>query len=446
MQKSILFIALCYLSVHCSVLAQSTEIRPGIVLPQMTTAQRTSIASPANGMLVFDTNTQSYWFRQSGNWVNLSASGSSFWQQTGTLGNEIKNTNTGGFWSATPTTVTTDPGVIYPPTSGGGTRLFWMPAKGAFRAGTVSGSFWDAGNIGLLSFATGYNTTASGEASTALGSYTTASGNSSVALGLYTRANGDYSTASGRLTTASGEASTALGVGATASSEASMALGYGTKANGYCSVALGYYTTASGEASTALGYLARALHKRSIVIAGHSDELYTDSQVDNEMMMRFHTFRFWTQNTGKSVYFDGNGGVTATGPYTNVSDARLKQNIVPLNQSLQILSQLNGYHYTWKQDKTLPELQTGVLAQEVQAIFPELVHSDKQGTLSVNYTGFIPHLIEAVKELKNLNEELKTRNETLERKVETLQQLELRLNQLEANLKIMPNQSAKTDK
>lgn len=404
MQKSILSIALCYLSVHCSVLAQSTEIRPGIVLPQMTTAQRTSIASPANGMLVFDTNTQSYWFRQSGNWVNLSASGSSFWQQTGTLGNEIKNTNTGGFWSATPTTVTTDPGVIYPPTSGGGTRLFWMPAKGAFRAGTVTESNWDSYNIGFHSFATGYNTRANGSYSTALGYGTTASGDYSTALGYSTTAGGDYSTA------------------------------------------LGYFTTASGGASTALGYKARASHGRSIVIAGHSDGGYTDSQVDYEMMMRFHTFRFWTQNTGKSVYFDGNGGVTATGPYTNVSDARLKQNIVPLNQSLQILSQLNGYHYTWKQDKTLPELQTGVLAQEVQAIFPELVHSDKQGTLSVNYTGFIPHLIEAVKELKNLNEELKTRNETLERKVETLQQLELRLNQLEANLKIMPNQSAKTDK
>jgi hypothetical protein len=401
MKKSILSLALTLYQLAFifspSVLAQSTEIRPGIVLPQMTTTQRTNIASPANGILVFDTNTQSYWFRQSGNWVNLSASGSSFWQQTGTVGNEIKNTNIGGFWSANPTTVTTDPGAISPPASGGGTRLFWMPAKGAFRAGTVLGTFWDASDVGFHSFATGYNTRASGEYSTALGYSTTASG--------------DYSTA------------------------------------------LGYFTTASGDYSTALGYLARALHKRAIVIAGHSDLNYTDSQVDYEMMMRFHTCRFWTQNTGKSVYFDGNGGVTATGPYTNVSDARLKQNIVPLNQSLQILSQLNGYHYTWKQDKTLPELQTGVLAQEVQTIFPELVHSDKQGTLSVNYTGFIPHLIEAVKELKNLNEELKTRNETLERKnellerkVETLQQLELRLNQLEGILKTTQTHTIKTEK
>jgi hypothetical protein len=247
----------------------------------------------------------------------------------------------------------------------------------------------------------------------------------------------------GNSSEATGIGSIAMGNNSTASAEGAFAVGYYSNASGFNSIAIGRANTASASLSVALGFNARSLHPRSVVIAGHSDLNSTDSQYPYEMMMRFHTFRFWTENFGKSVYFDSNGGVTATGPYTNVSDARLKQNITPLNQSLQVLSQVNGYHYTWKQDKTPSELQTGVLAQEVQTIFPELVHSDKQGTLSVNYTGFIPHLIEAVKQLKTMNEELKTRNETLERKVETLQQLELRLNQLESNLKIMPNQSSK---
>ena len=51
-------------------------------------------------------------------------------------------------------------------------------------------------------------------------------------------------------------------------------------------------------------------------------------------------------------------------------------------------------------------MQTGVIAQEVQKIFPELVNTDKEGMLSVDYIGLIPHLIEAVKELKVKNQEL----------------------------------------
>jgi hypothetical protein len=56
------------------VYGQSTEILPGSVLPKMTTIQRTGMVSPMNGMLVFDTNTQSYWYRNSGTWVQLGSS------------------------------------------------------------------------------------------------------------------------------------------------------------------------------------------------------------------------------------------------------------------------------------------------------------------------------------------------------------------------------------
>lgn len=184
----------------------------------MTITQRTAIASPQNGMLVFDTNTQSYRFRQSGTWVNLSASGSNYWQLTGAGGNEIKNTNTGGFWSANPTglsvisTNTTNPPAA--PVSGAGTRLMWIPSRSAFRVGTVESSgstYWDATNIGLFSFAAGSNTLAWGTYSTAMGVATTASGHASTAMGIYTTASGNYSTAMGYNTTAGGIYSTAMG-------------------------------------------------------------------------------------------------------------------------------------------------------------------------------------------------------------------------------------------
>ena len=87
--------------------AQSTTLAPGSILPNMTSAQRTAVVNPPNGMLVFDSNTQSYWFRKSGAWVELPKGGSTsnFWELNGANGNEVKNTNSGGFWSANATTI-----------------------------------------------------------------------------------------------------------------------------------------------------------------------------------------------------------------------------------------------------------------------------------------------------------------------------------------------------
>ncbi len=45
----------------------------GMLVPRMTSAQRTAIASPATGLLVFDTDSGSFWFYNSGSWTNLSA-------------------------------------------------------------------------------------------------------------------------------------------------------------------------------------------------------------------------------------------------------------------------------------------------------------------------------------------------------------------------------------
>jgi autotransporter adhesin len=146
-----------------------------------------------------------------------------------------------------------DPGVLPVPVTGSGTRMMWIPQKSAFRAGTVSGTQWDAGNIGTWSSAMGYNTIASGNFSTAMGYSTTASGFISTVMGYNTTASGNYSTAMGNNTTASGNYSTAMGNNTAASGDYSTAMGFGTTASGYVSTAMGHSTTASGDNSTALG-------------------------------------------------------------------------------------------------------------------------------------------------------------------------------------------------
>jgi len=94
----------------------------------------------------------------------------------------------------------------------------------------------------------------------------------------------------------------------------------------------------------------------------------------------------------------GNGNAWLRGTLTQASDSRLKKNITPLQNPLQKTSQLNGYNYYWKNENAESSLQTGLLAQEVRILFPELVKEDKEGMLSVNYSGLIPVLIESIKE------------------------------------------------
>src|SRR5690606_793461 len=62
---------------NASAILDITSTEKGILVPRMTTAQRTAIASPANGLLVFDLTTGSFWFYNSGAWANLAATGAS---------------------------------------------------------------------------------------------------------------------------------------------------------------------------------------------------------------------------------------------------------------------------------------------------------------------------------------------------------------------------------
>jgi hypothetical protein len=95
------------------------------------------------------------------------------------------------------------------------------------------------------------------------------------------------------------------------------------------------------------------------------------------------------------VYFNGNA--TLSGDLTINSDERLKENIQPLGSTLNKLNQIEGWTYSLKKDEEhTPKI--GVLAQEVQAVFPELVTEGGDGILSVNYQGLVPVLINAINE------------------------------------------------
>ncbi|MFZ1529990.1 MAG: tail fiber domain-containing protein [Ferruginibacter sp.] len=106
----------------------------------------------------------------------------------------------------------------------------------------------------------------------------------------------------------------------------------------------------------------------------------------------------------------GNGNATLAGTLTQNSDARLKKNITPLGNMLSLVGKLNGYSYNWKEASRDNTEQIGLLAQELQELLPQLVKEDDKGTLSVNYSGMVPVLLEAIKEQQKQIEEMKKEN------------------------------------
>jgi len=107
------------------------------------------------------------------------------------------------------------------------------------------------------------------------------------------------------------------------------------------------------------------------------------------------------------------GSLTVAGDIILSSDARLKSNIVTLGPTLISLMQLDAKRYTMKADKEQKQ-KIGLLAQEVQKVFPELVREDKNGMLAVNYQALVPVLINALKEQEGNYKELEKELSELE--------------------------------
>jgi len=126
-------------------------------------------------------------------------------------------------------------------------------------------------------------------------------------------------------------------------------------------------------------------------------------------------------NAEANMTFDGStlavtGAITATGDVTAffTSDKNLKQNIVNIDNSLDKVSKLNGVYYNWtkealeKNKHLVDEKEVGVIAQDVEAVLPELVATREDGSKAVRYERLCAVLIESIKELKKEIQELKT--------------------------------------
>ena len=104
---------------------------------------------------------------------------------------------------------------------------------------------------------------------------------------------------------------------------------------------------------------------------------------------------------------ESSGNITAFAS----SDERLKDNIKPIENPLEVISQISGNTFDWNSEKQniYNGKDYGVIAQEIQKVMPELVDTRDNGYLAVKYDKIVPLLIESIKELKKEIEELKSK-------------------------------------
>ncbi|WP_157678744.1 tail fiber domain-containing protein [Bdellovibrio bacteriovorus] len=147
--------------------------------------------------------------------------------------------------------------------------------------------------------------------------------------------------------------------------------------------------------------------------------------------------------TSPSYKMHVNGTVAGTAAYVNTSDERLKKNISVIPGALEKILRLNGVYFDWRQDE-YPEWNfeqrhdVGVLAQEVEKVFPEAVRTDEKGYKAVAYSKLVPPLIEATKEINGKCEMNVAQIRDLQDKVTVLQkeneELKKRLSAIEEKL------------
>ena len=89
-----------------------------------------------------------------------------------------------------------------------------------------------------------------------------------------------------------------------------------------------------------------------------------------------------------------------------------------MDGALEKINQLNGYSFTWK-DTGRKDI--GLIAQEVEKIFPDLVNTDSEGNKAVEYVNLVSPLIESVKSLHQENLALREAYTKLQEQVDALQ-------------------------
>ena len=152
----------------------------------------------------------------------------------------------------------------------------------------------------------------------------------------------------------------------------------------------------------------------NVLISGDGSGI-TDLAADNISSGVLAVNRLPNVTASDTVYGDGSEAISSItvdnkGRVTDAtvgtpSDRRLKRDWVALTHSSEKLQKITPYTYFWKEGDAQP--QVGVMAQEVEKVFPQLVHTRSDGYKTVNYTGLIPPMLNVIQEQQRTIDALK---------------------------------------
>jgi hypothetical protein len=194
------------------------------------------------------------------------------------------------------------------------------------------------------------------------------------------------------------------------------------------------------EALDQTGESSGALYMNNTANGGTSIETFllqsNDGSGNALMEIRDNTGSTTIALDGAAGNINANGDVagntlTSSDGSVQTSDRRLKKDIQNLDGVLDNVLQMRGVSYRWKDESRNQALQLGVIAQEVEEIYPQFVRTGQNGMKAVNYAQMTAVLIEAVKELHAKIEKLEDENSALREAMARMETLEKQVKALE---------------
>jgi hypothetical protein len=327
---------------------------------------------------------------------------------------------------------------------------------------TAMGSYSQA--TGDHTTALGYQAFSTGFASTSLGALSTAQATYSIGMGFFAIASGNYSTAIGPNVEAKSYRETAIGnfnsyyVPASASSwvatDRSFSIGNGddyTRKDGMVMLKNGNTGFGSSSPAKKLEVIGEASALPVTLVIGNkggfgpaSLEFVSDYGLSSQWRPGFiqsndlggftGRLEFYTNGSGSTNLYNSvkgfevrNGSaLTATGAVGSYSDARLKHDITPFTDGLNVILRLKPVRFYYNADAPFNTSlqQTGIIAQELEQVAPYMVEKNPEAGYddlrSVNNQAYTFLLINAVKEQQAQIDELKKENATMKQRLEKI--------------------------
>jgi hypothetical protein len=168
-------------------------------------------------------------------------------------------------------------------------------------------------------------------------------------------------------------------------------------------------------------------HYHGLVLRGYPNNTTTGYTASDQMSFFDYggIFNFYQKNISVVTLLtriDNSGNIVTTGnitAYGSPSDRKLKENIQPLQNTLNKILQLRGVTFDWREETDQYKIaghknDIGFIAQEVEKIIPEIVR-EKDGVLAIRERALFAYLVEAIKEQQNIIDSQEERLAKLEK-------------------------------